>query len=102
MSKKKGPKNLGREDEQTRSCGWCELQCQSEKGRFHALQDSRSSPRAPAGCETCPRNERGAGPLVEMPWLCPGHRACDPTSNAPSAGEPASSACRPMFPPRSR
>ena len=99
ISQQKRSKNLGREDEQTH-CLTSTL-CSPGKGRFrHALRDSRSSPRAPAGCEACPRNERGAGPLVEMPWFCPGHRACDPTSNAPSAGEPASSACRPMFTPR--
>ena len=96
ISQQKRSKNLGREDEQTH-CLTSTL-CSPGKGRFrHALRDSRSSPRAPAGCEACPRNERGAGPLVEMPWFCPGHRVCDPTSNAPSAGEPASSACRPVF-----
>ena len=98
ISQQKRSKNLGREDEQTHSL---KTHSSPEKGRFrHALRDSRSSPRAPAGCEACPPNERGAGPLVEMPWFCPGHRVCDPTSNAPSAGEPASSACRPMFTPR--
>ena len=53
------------------------------------LSDAPSVRSAPAaGLETCPRNERGAGPRVETAWRYLRLRACEVTSNAPSAGEP--------------
>ena len=97
MSQQKRSKNLGREDEQTHRRVYAVFA--PKRGAFHLFDFSQFAPRA-GRVRDMPRNERGAGPLVEMPWFCPGHRACDPTSNAPSAGEPASSACRPVFTPR--